>query len=108
MWISARDMARFGYLTLRRGKWGDRQILSDAWVTMALTPTGAGSSYGFMNWTVRGQQQPAPFYHSGNGPNIIYVDPANDLVVVTRWISNWNAVVQEIVASIERPTTGAP
>jgi CubicO group peptidase (beta-lactamase class C family) len=108
MWISARDMARFGYLTLRRGKWGDRQILSDAWVTMALTPTGAGCSYGFMNWTVRGQQQPAPFYHSGNGPNIIYVDPANDLVVVTRWISNWNAVVQEIVASIERPTTGAP
>jgi CubicO group peptidase (beta-lactamase class C family) len=106
MWISARDMARFGYLTLRRGKWGDRQILSDAWVTMALTPTGVGSNYGFMNWTLRGDQQPAPFYHAGNGPNIIYVDPANDLVVVTRWVSNWNAVVQGIVAAIERPVGG--
>jgi CubicO group peptidase (beta-lactamase class C family) len=106
MWISARDMARFGYLTLRRGRWGDRQILSDEWVTMALTPTGAGSGYGFMNWTLRGPEQPAPFYHAGNGPNIVYVDPANDLVVVTRWISNWSAVVEGITAAIERPVGG--
>src|SRR6202051_631647 len=40
MFINAYDMARFGYLTLRRGKWGDRQLLSEAWVNMALTPTG--------------------------------------------------------------------
>jgi CubicO group peptidase (beta-lactamase class C family) len=101
MWMSARDMARFGYLTLRRGKWGDKQILSDKWVTMALTPTGQpGGNYGFANWTLRGPQ-PAPFYHSGNGPNVIYVDPVNDLVVVTRWIGNWNAVVQGITGAIE-------
>jgi CubicO group peptidase (beta-lactamase class C family) len=107
MWISARDMARFGYLTLRRGKWGDHQILSDEWVTMALTPTGLpGTNYGFANWTLRGSTQPAPFYHSGNGPNIIYVDPVNDLVVVTRWINNWSQVVDAIVAAIEKPTGG--
>ena len=40
MFINAYDMARFGYLTLRRGKWGDRQLLSETWVSMALTPTG--------------------------------------------------------------------
>ena len=28
MFISARDMARFGYLFLRNGKWKDRQIVS--------------------------------------------------------------------------------
>ena len=39
MWISARDLARFGLLTLRRGKWKDRQILSEAWIAQALTPT---------------------------------------------------------------------
>jgi CubicO group peptidase (beta-lactamase class C family) len=105
MWISARDMARFGYLTLRRGKWGDKQILSDEWVTMALTPTSVGGGYGFANWTVRGPQ-PSPFYHAGNGPNIIYVDPVNDLVIVTRWISNWNAVVTGITAAIEKPVGG--
>ena len=26
VWINAQDMARFGYLWLRGGKWGDRQI----------------------------------------------------------------------------------
>ena len=29
MYINALDMARFGYLTLRRGKWKDRQLLSE-------------------------------------------------------------------------------
>src|SRR5436190_1145639 len=41
MFINAYDMARFGYLTLRGGKWKDRQLLSDPWVTRALTPTAA-------------------------------------------------------------------
>jgi CubicO group peptidase (beta-lactamase class C family) len=40
MVISAEDMARFGLLTLHRGRWGDKQILSDQWVKWALTPTG--------------------------------------------------------------------
>jgi CubicO group peptidase (beta-lactamase class C family) len=39
MFISARDMARFGYLTLRRGRWGDRQLLSESgWRGCAPTP----------------------------------------------------------------------
>jgi CubicO group peptidase (beta-lactamase class C family) len=29
MFINAYDMARFGYLTLHRGRWGDRQVLSE-------------------------------------------------------------------------------
>ena len=32
MFINAYDMARFGYLTLRRGKWKDRQLLSEQWM----------------------------------------------------------------------------
>jgi CubicO group peptidase (beta-lactamase class C family) len=50
MFINAYDMARFGYLTLRRGKWKDRQLLSDQWFEWALTPTPAEPGYGFMNW----------------------------------------------------------
>ena len=38
MHISALDQARFGYLNLHKGRWGDRQILSDEWLTMAETP----------------------------------------------------------------------
>ncbi|HET7231845.1 MAG TPA: serine hydrolase [Longimicrobium sp.] len=94
MFISARDMARFGLLTERRGRWGERQILSEEWVRRALTPTPAQTDYGFMNWflnTGRKRLPSAPetaFVHLGNGTNAIYVDPEHDLVVVVRWIEN--------------------
>jgi CubicO group peptidase (beta-lactamase class C family) len=32
MWFSTRDMARIGLLMLNRGKWIDRQIISEYWV----------------------------------------------------------------------------
>jgi CubicO group peptidase (beta-lactamase class C family) len=41
MFINAYDMARFGYLFLRNGKWKDRQIVSEKWIQMARTP-GSG------------------------------------------------------------------
>jgi CubicO group peptidase (beta-lactamase class C family) len=50
MYINAYDMGRFGYLTLRHGKWKDRQLLSNQWVDWALTPTTPEPTYGFMNW----------------------------------------------------------
>jgi CubicO group peptidase (beta-lactamase class C family) len=92
MFISARDQARFGYLTLRRGKWKDRQLLSEAWVRMALTPTPVQPTYGFMNWFLNTDRKFLPsapasaFAHMGSGTNMIYVDPENDLVIVARWI----------------------
>ncbi|HEY0036600.1 MAG TPA: serine hydrolase [Longimicrobium sp.] len=110
MFINARDMARFGYLTLRRGRWGDRRILSEEWVRMATTPTPAQPTYGFMNWFVNTDRKYLPsapataFAHVGNGTNVIYVDPDNDLVVVARWIAN-NAVdglVQRVIAATSR------
>ena len=108
MFISARDMARFGVLTLRRGRWGDRQILSDEWVTRALTPTPANTGYGFMNWFLNTDRKMLPsapataFVHLGNGTNAIYVDPEHDLVVVVRWIENdaLDGFVQRVLASL--------
>ncbi len=110
MFINARDMARFGYLTLRRGRWGDRRILSEEWVRLATTPTPAQPTYGFMNWFVNTDRKYLPsapataFAHVGNGTNVIYVDPDNDLVIVARWIAN-NAVdglVQRVIAATSR------
>ena len=108
MFISARDMARFGYLTLRRGRWRDRQILSEEWVRQALTPTAAQPTYGFMNWflnTNRAYLPSAPataFAHVGNGTNIIYVDPEHDIVAVVRWIENGavDGFVQRLLAAV--------
>jgi CubicO group peptidase (beta-lactamase class C family) len=110
MFISARDMARFGLLTQRRGRWAGRQVLSEAWVRMATTPTPAQTDYGFMNWflnTGRKRFPAAPesaFVHLGNGTNIIYVDPENDLVVVARWIENGavDDLVERVLAAVSR------
>jgi CubicO group peptidase (beta-lactamase class C family) len=49
MFISARDMARFGYLFLRNGRWKDRQIVSPEWMAMARTGGPAKADYGFRN-----------------------------------------------------------
>ena len=108
MWISARDQARFGLLTLRRGRWKDRQLLSEKWVSMALTPTPAEPGYGFMNWflnTGRKRWPAAPasaFAHLGAGQNMIYCDPEHDLVVVARWFDGaaMPEFIQRVLAAI--------
>jgi CubicO group peptidase (beta-lactamase class C family) len=92
MFISARDMARFGYLFLRQGQWKERQLVSPKWIAMARSPGPANATYGFMNWFLNTDRKPLPHAPAtavtfrGNGSNIIYVDWENDLVVVVRWI----------------------
>ena len=94
MFINAWDMGRFGLLTLRRGMWGDKRILSEAWVKMALTPTVPQPTYGFMNWFLNTDKKWMPsapansFGHVGNGTNLVFVSPDQDLVAVVRWIEN--------------------
>ncbi len=74
-------------------------------------------TYGFMNFFLnrpdeegRKRYPSAPdnaFAHLGNGTNLVYVDPDNDLVVVARWI-NGRAIdpfLAKIIESIEMPTT---
>ena len=39
LWISARDEARFGLLFLNKGRWKNKQIVSEAWVKEATTPS---------------------------------------------------------------------
>ncbi|CAN5704193.1 serine hydrolase [soil metagenome] len=106
MFISALDMARFGLLTLRRGRWADRQIISEEWIRSATTP-GINTAYGYMNFflnTGRRALAAAPeeaFYHLGAGNNVIYVDPVNDIVIVARWINNLrslNAMIEQLLA----------
>jgi len=109
MYIHAYDMARFGYLTLRHGKWKDRQLISKQWMDWAQTPTPAQPTYGFMNWFLNTDKKLYPnapasaFVHTGNGVNIIYVDPENDLVVVVRWIENnkINEFLGKLLASLK-------
>ncbi|MDA1080933.1 MAG: serine hydrolase [Gemmatimonadetes bacterium] len=94
MIISARDMARFGLLTLHNGKWGTRQLISEEWIRMSKVPGPANNTYGFANYYLNTGKRPLPsapeqaFYHVGNGSNLVYVDPVNDLVIVARWLNS--------------------
>jgi CubicO group peptidase (beta-lactamase class C family) len=108
MFISAYDMARFGLLTARNGRWGSKQLLSEEFIRQAKTPTTVQPTYGFMNWFLNSDKKYYPaapasaFVHVGNGTNIIYIDPENDIVIVARWIENGkiNEFIEKLTASL--------
>jgi CubicO group peptidase (beta-lactamase class C family) len=106
MFINAYDMARFGLLTLHRGNWNGRQLISEQWVRQSLTPTTAQPTYGYMNWFLNTDRKLLPsapaFVHIGNGTNFIYVDPVHGLVAVVRWIENssMDGMVKKILEAV--------
>jgi CubicO group peptidase (beta-lactamase class C family) len=105
MLISAYDQARFGLFTLHRGVWNGQRILSEKWFDMATRPDAVNETYGFMNFALNtGQQRYAnapenSWTHVGAGSNLVYVDPANELVIVARWIQGraFNDVVHLVL-----------
>jgi CubicO group peptidase (beta-lactamase class C family) len=116
MFIDSYDMARFGLLFLRNGKWKDRSIVSEKWMQMARTPGPDNKTYGFANWYLNTERKPLPAAPEtavrfvGNGSNIIYVDWENDIVAVVRWIRNdkaLNEVVAKLIASMKTSSTAA-
>lgn len=92
IFISAADMARFGLLFLNNGKWNSEQLLSEAWINEAITPSVPNPNYGYMWWlNEKGDRHweglsEDIYYAAGFGGNFIVIDKANDLVVVTRWL----------------------
>jgi CubicO group peptidase (beta-lactamase class C family) len=109
MFISAMDMARFGYLFLRGGQWNGRRIVPEKWIAMARTPGTANPEYGYANWFLNTGRKPLPsapessVTFRGNGQNIIYIDVENDLVVVVRWIANGgplNEFISKVLAAL--------
>jgi CubicO group peptidase (beta-lactamase class C family) len=94
--MSARDLARFGLLYARGGRWNGRQIVPANWVaestrthTIVRSQTFAGRGYGYMWWTGFGSDfapmvtLPADSFHAlGIGAQYVFVIPSHDLVIV--------------------------
>lgn len=110
VWINAEDMARFGYLWLRGGKWGDKQIVPPAYAKAAVSPSQHGPDYGYLWWlNTQGKNYPGlpttAYGARGAGSNTITVLPEQDLVVVWRWhAGNEAEFVKRVVAAI-KPTS---
>lgn len=106
MFINAYDMARFGLLTLHKGNWKGKQLISKRWINQSLTPTAANPEYGYMNFFLNTDKKLLPaapaaaFMHVGNGTNIVYVDAEHDLVMVVRWIDN-NSIKEMVKKLLE-------
>ncbi len=110
VWINAVDMARFGYLWLRGGKWGDKQVLPTAYVKAAVAPSQHGPDYGYLWWlNTQGKNYPglptSAYGARGAGSNTITILPEQDLVVVWRWHAGNEAEFVKRVAAAIRPAT---
>ena len=104
------DMARFGLLTLHKGNWNGRQLISEQWIKQATTPTPAQPTYGYMNYFLNTDQKLLPsapassYYHLGNGTNMVYVDAEHELVMVVRWIDTkaMDGMVKRVLAAFTK------
>lgn len=90
-YASARDLARFGLLMLRMGRWQDRQIIPADWVQESTRPysmTNRDTGYAYLWWTLapggtsRVKAPPGTYWAEGNGGQVVFVVPAYDLVIV--------------------------
>lgn len=92
--ISARDLARFGLLYLREGRWQNKQIISSSWVqesTTSYSKRSIDGGYSYMWWTginkgliVNVSVKDHSYYAAGWGGHRLFVLPYRQLVVVHR------------------------
>ena len=89
--LRPRDLAKLGYLYMRKGHWSGRQIVSEEWVKESTTlqvsrkKIGRDADYGYLWWakeiTFQGKKIRA-FYAWGVGGQYLFVVPELDLVCV--------------------------
>ena len=92
--MTARDLARFGLLFLREGRWRDQQVIPAAWVRESTTThsdAGPDRGYGYMWWTGQGwgafprvKLKDHSYAAAGFGGHWVIVLPYADMVVVNR------------------------
>jgi CubicO group peptidase (beta-lactamase class C family) len=97
--MTARDMARFGLLMLRKGKWNGNQIIPEDWVEESTQPFSdaqlyGSDAYGFMWWVVKDGRRykhmpgvslkEGTYSARGYRGHYIFVIPDRNMVVVHR------------------------
>ena len=109
--MSTRDLARFGLLFLRKGKWRDRQIVPADWVrksTQRHSRIWPDGGYGYLWWTgTRGGlianvnvREPG-FMASGAGVNKVVVLPYRKLVIVHR-VDTFQGLPRQLPSQVGR------
>lgn len=90
LYLTSRDMAKFGYLYLHKGQWDGRQVIPQDWVeksTKKQVSQNAKTDYGYLFWVepmrdpVKGVTYDA-FRADGAGGQKIVIIPKLDLIAV--------------------------
>ena len=101
--LKPRDMARFGLLYVRAGRWGGEQVIPAKWVADSVSMEKRGYGY---QWWLRKVKGVFVFFAYGRGGNHIYCIPGMDLVVViaskpaSRWKERWPLVEDYVIPAL--------
>ncbi len=93
LFINSLDQARIGLLMLNRGRWNGKQLLSENYISQALTPCSVNADYGLFWWLNNSGKRltnatPNSACAVGFGGNFIWIEPDFKLVCVTRWLES--------------------
>jgi CubicO group peptidase (beta-lactamase class C family) len=84
LYMTPRELARFGLLFLHDGDWEGRQLVPASWVQQSIQPqlpAEDGYDYGYYWWLLGGGTQDVAIAW-GHGGQFVYLVPALDLMVV--------------------------
>jgi CubicO group peptidase (beta-lactamase class C family) len=87
VYLTSRDMAKFGLLYLNEGNWNNQQIISEEWVEQSLKKHSVvqGVDYGYLWWNKYLEADGVKYYSfgaQGNGGQKIYVWQEQKMVTV--------------------------
>ncbi len=84
LYMSPRDMLKFGILYRNEGVWMGEIVLSQEWIEASLEPSAGSLEYGYQWWrwsySHKGSTHQG-YYAWGNGGQFIYVLPSHQLVI---------------------------
>ncbi len=84
LYLSARNFAKIGQLVLQKGKWENKQIISESWLaesvkTQATAAETGSADYG-LYWWIRPQHN--AIVARGHGGQYLYIVPDKNLLIV--------------------------
>ena len=117
LYLSNYDLARVGYLFLRKGQWEDKQVVSEQWINQSVTRAVKDISpdnnrvspgYGYQ-WYILEKNGALIYLGSGYGGQYLIVAPDVDIVIaVNSWSTHKKSkkslysVLMNIITSIKK------
>lgn len=84
LFLTPRDLGKFGQLMLDKGEWGGQQLVSNFWIEKATNVRrnlvgGGGQYFGYYFWL---NPSNGSYASRGNGGQFVYIVPEKNMVIV--------------------------